>query len=73
MKKTIFIALSALMLVACGEKAQTAGGVKQDAPPYSGTGKPFADSGWKQGDETSWAAHLKTRAQNSQNEYTRVN
>lgn len=73
MKKTIFIALSALMLVACGEKAQTAGGVKQDAQPYNGTGTSFVSPGWKQGDEASWVAHLKARAQNSQNEYSRVN
>jgi len=29
--------------------------------------------GWKAGDKTSWEQHLKTRAQQGQNEYTKVN
>ena len=46
---------------------------KQDAPAYSGTGKPYVDAGWKPGDKASWESHLKARGQNSQNEYTKTN
>ncbi len=73
MKKTICIIASAFLLVACGEVDQTAGGAKQDAAPYSGTGKAYVDPGWKAGDKTSWEAHLKARGQGGQNEYNRVN
>lgn len=73
MKKTLIIAGAALMLAACGEQAQTLGGVKQDAAPYTGTGKAYTDPGWKAGDKTSWESHLKVRGQNGQNEYNRVN
>jgi len=64
---------AAALLAACGEKPQTIGGAKQDAAPYSGTGKPFVDAGWKPGDKASWESHLKARGQNSQNEYTKTN
>jgi major membrane immunogen (membrane-anchored lipoprotein) len=73
MKKTLFFVSAALMLTACGEKAQTAGDARQDAAAYTGTGKPFADQAWKQGDKASWESHLKARGQNSQNEYSRTN
>jgi len=73
MKKTVLIISAALLLGACGEKAQTIGGARQDVPAYNGTGKPFVASGWKQGDKTSWESQLKARGQNSQNEYNRVN
>ena len=71
--KRAWIAVAAVaLLAACGEKPQTAGGAKQDAAPYSGTGKSFVDAGWKQGDKTSWESHLKARGMNSQNEYNRT-
>lgn len=73
MKQVFFIMVAAAMLSACGETPQTASGVKQDAAPYSGTGKAFAEKGWKQGDKTSWESHLKTRAQNTQNDYSKTN
>ncbi len=73
MKNTLIVVSAAFMLCACGEKAQTAGGARQDAAPYTGTGKPFADQTWKQGDKTSWESHLKARGQNTQNEYSRTN
>jgi hypothetical protein len=60
-------------LAACGEKPQTLdSGVKQDAAAFQGTGTPFAAPGWKQGDKTSWEQQLKTRAQNGQNDYAKV-
>jgi len=73
MKKTLMLIAAAAALVACGEKPQTIGGAKQDVAPYSGTGKPFVDAGWKPGDKASWESHLKARGQNSQNEYTKTN
>lgn len=75
MKKLMLIvaAASLSLLAACGEAPQTAGGAKQDAAPYSGTGKAFMTSGWKQGDKTSWESQLKARGQNSQNEYSKTN
>jgi major membrane immunogen (membrane-anchored lipoprotein) len=73
MKKTILIIGAITLLAACGDKAQTAGGAKQDAAPYTGTGKAFVDAGWKQGDKTSWESHLKARGQNSQNDNLTIN
>ena len=73
MKTTLMLIAAAALLTACGEKPQTLGGAKQDAAPYGGTGKPFVDAGWKQGDKASWESHLKARGQNSQNEYTKTN
>ena len=61
------------LLAACGEKAQTAGGAKQDAAPYSGTGKAYTEPGWKAGDKASWESHLKARTQAGQNDYNKVN
>lgn len=61
-------------LSACGDKPQTLqSGVKVDAQAFQGTGMPYASPGWKAGDKTSWEQHLKTRAQQGQNEYTKVN
>ena len=62
----------ALSLAGCGEKPQTASGIKSDQPPYTGAGgSPFVDRGWTAGDKTSWAQHLRARAQYGQNEYSR--
>ncbi|MDP1656903.1 MAG: hypothetical protein Q8K91_08025 [Hylemonella sp.] len=73
MKTTPMLIAAAVLLAACGDKPQTLGGAKQDAAPYSGTGKPYVDAGWKPGDKASWESHLKARGQNSQNEYTKTN
>lgn len=73
MKKTLMMVAVVGLLAACGEKPQAAGGAKQDAAPYNGTGKAFVTSGWKQGDKTSWESQLKARGQNSQNEYSKTN
>ncbi|MDM0111567.1 hypothetical protein QTI66_05370 [Variovorax sp. J22R133] len=82
----LFVVLAAVALVACSEKPQTnAGGVKQDAPPWTGTGgtatsgvnpapgTPFSAPGWKGGDKLAWEQQLKARAQNGQNEYNKEN
>ncbi len=72
MMRAILLASAVVALAACGDREQTLGKVKQDATPYSGTGKPYTDPGWKQGDKASWEQHLRTRAQNGQNDYTRT-
>lgn len=59
-------------LAGCGEKPQTLGGVKNDVPAYQGADNKFVAPGWKPGDKASWEQDLKTRAQNSQNEYSRI-
>ena len=64
-----------VMLGACSsEPPQTLGSnAKVDTAAFQGTGKPYADSGWKQGDKGSWEQHLKVRTQMGQNEYAKVN
>jgi hypothetical protein len=59
-------------LSACGEKPQSLGGAKQDSAAYTGTGKAYVDPSWKAGDKASWESQLRTRAQNGQNDYTKV-
>lgn len=77
MKKLAFLTVTAaFLLAACGEVDQSLGratGAGSDAPAYAGTGKAYVDSGWQPGDKTSWESKLKTRTQNGQNEYTRIN
>jgi len=60
-------------LVACGEKPQTLGVNKSDISAYQGAQNQFVAPGWKVGDKTSWEQGLKTRAKNSQNEYSKTN
>jgi hypothetical protein len=73
MMRISFLICSAVFgLSACGDKAQTAGGVKGDVSPYLGVDNKFAAPGWKAGDKTSWEQALKVRTQNIQNEYTRT-
>jgi hypothetical protein len=59
-------------LSACGDKLQSAGGVKNDVAPYQGVDNKFAVPGWKAGDKTSWEQALKARTHNTQNEYIRT-
>jgi major membrane immunogen (membrane-anchored lipoprotein) len=73
MKQLMFIVAIAALLAACGEKPQTIGNAKQDAPAYTGTGKGFANKDWKQGDKASWESQLKARGLNSQNDYAKAN
>ena len=63
---------AAFCLSACGDKPQSAGGVKGDVAPFHGVETKYAAPGWKAGDKTSWEQALKTRTQNTQNEYTRT-
>jgi major membrane immunogen (membrane-anchored lipoprotein) len=69
----VVAAIAALAaLSACGEKPQTLGGVKGDVAAYQGVDNSFAAPGWKSGDRTSWEQGLKARAQNTQNEYSKI-
>ena len=68
---TLMVAVATL--AACGEKPQSLGLPKSDAPSFTGTGSNFAAPGWKAGDKAGWEQHLKARQQNSQNDYSRMN
>jgi major membrane immunogen (membrane-anchored lipoprotein) len=69
----VLVVLGAVVLLAaCGEKPQSAGGAKQDAAPYSGTGSAFVEKGWKAGDKVSWEQQLKARTQSGQNDYSKA-
>ena len=72
MKKIIFAVVMVAGLAGCSEPSQSLASSKSDSAPYTGTGKPFAEKDWKQGDKTSWDAHLKARTQYGQNDYTRM-
>jgi hypothetical protein len=70
----VVAALAVALLSACGEKPQEMGSaVRQDTAAFNGTGSSFVASGWKQGDKASWEQHLRARAQNSQNDYSKAN
>jgi hypothetical protein len=74
MKQILVLIAAAAALAACTEQPQTLNsGNRPDAAAFQGTGTPFAAPGWKQGDKVSWEQHLKTRTQNGQNDYTKVN
>ena len=73
MKHLLIATAAVLALAGCGEKPQTSAGVKSDKAPHTGTGKNFAEAGWKQGDRGSWEQQLKTRTVNGQNaDYVRA-
>ena len=61
-----------LALAACGEKPQTLGPRKGDQPAYAGPATAYTAPGWTPGNEASWSAELRTRAERGQNEYTRM-
>jgi hypothetical protein len=71
MRSILLICSAAFFLTACGDKLQSAGGVKGDVAAYQGADNKFVAPGWKAGDKTSWESALKARMQYSQNEYTR--
>ncbi len=72
MFKIIIATAFVLLASACSEKPQSAGGVKGDSAPYTGTGKAYAEKNWKQGDKTSWESAMKVRTQNGQNDYVKA-
>ena len=72
MMRLALLTAAVMVLAACGDKPQSAGGVKSDTAAVQGTSNAFNAPGWKAGDKTAWEQQLKTRAQAGQNEYNRV-
>ena len=72
-KRIVWVVFPLAALAACGEKPQTAGGVRHDTASFQGTGMAYTAPGWKPGDRGSWEQQIKTRAQQGQNEYAKVN
>jgi hypothetical protein len=73
MIKTLSLIVCVTLLTACGDKAQSMGGIKSDTPPSAGVGSSqYVSPGWKAGDKTSWEQQLRTRAQ-GQNDYAKSN
>jgi hypothetical protein len=73
MRTTLVMAAMALCVAGCGDKAQTLGpgsARKADTKAWEGTPSAYAAAGWKAGDQASWEAQMRARAQ-SQNEYSR--
>ena len=73
MIKLVSLFTLALTLAACGDKPQTLSGSRRDTAAFEGASNPYNAPGWKAGDKKAWEQQLKTRAQNGQNEYNRVN
>jgi hypothetical protein len=74
MTRAFILIAAACALVACTEKPQTiTSGNRSDVQAFQGPATAFSATGWKPGDKTSWEQQLKTRAQNGQNDYTKVN
>jgi hypothetical protein len=69
----IILAAAGALLAACGDKPQTATGIKSDTQSFHGTGMPYQATGWKPGDRNSWEQQLKVRTQMGQNDYAKVN
>jgi hypothetical protein len=70
-KTTVVLVSLAVVLAACGEKAQVAQTRKSDAQPWEGSSSPaFTVPGWKVGDQKSWEEEMRARTQ-GQNEYAR--
>ena len=72
MMRLVLVTAAVMALAACGEKPQTASGVKNDATAFQGAENKFVAPGWKPGDKASWEQGLKARAQNTQNEYSKT-
>ncbi len=75
MMRLVVLLASSVVLAACGDEPQSASGVKSDAASFQGVtgpGNAYNVPGWKPGDKTAWEQQLKTRLQNGQNEYNRV-
>jgi major membrane immunogen (membrane-anchored lipoprotein) len=62
---------AALLLVACGEKPQTAATLKADGRPWETAKTAYTAQGWTAGDKTGWEQQLRARSQ-GQNEYSRA-
>jgi len=71
-RSTVGLALLALAVAGCGEKAQTAGTAKKfDAKAWESSQATYLAAGWKGGDKAAWEAQMHSRVQ-GQNEYSRT-
>ncbi|MEO7056127.1 MAG: hypothetical protein ABI281_12815 [Caldimonas sp.] len=72
MRRAAIVAiLAAAGLAACGERVQTVPvgtAIKTDTVAWQVTDNGFVAPGWTPGNEASWAAQMKKRAQH-QNDY----
>ena len=66
----VLCSTAAILLGACGERAQTASHRKSDTKPWDGAQSAYAAPGWKTGDQTAWEEQLRKRSQ-GQNDYVR--
>lgn len=73
MIRVVLASSCVLALAACGEPDQGKRGVRSDTAAFQGTNMPYVAGGWKPGDKTSWEQQLKTRTQQGQNDYAKVN
>jgi hypothetical protein len=69
--RIVLAAALAAALSACGERPQTAATRKADGIPWEGAQKSHVAQGWKPGDQASWEAQMRVRAQ-GQNDYSRA-
>jgi hypothetical protein len=69
--RRLVAAVVVIVLAACGERVQTlpAGAAKKaDTPAWQITDNGYVAPGWTPGNEASWQAQIKKRAQ-AQNDY----
>ena len=67
----LLCSLTAVLLVGCGEKPQSAATLKSDGRPWETAQTAYTAQGWKAGDKASWEQQLRARSQ-GQNEYSRA-
>lgn len=74
--RSLLVAGAALLglafLGACSEKPQELKSKKADAASWQGTGGAYVAPGWSPGDQKSWEAQIRSRAQHGQDEYGRT-
>ena len=73
MRSTIAMAMMAACVGGCGDKPQTLGAAsakKADGKAWEASKSAYLAEGWKTGDQASWEAQMRARAQ-GQNEYSR--
>jgi len=71
MRSTIAMAMMAACAAGCGDKPQTASAAKKaDGKAWDMAQSNHVAEGWKAGDQASWEAQMRLRAQ-GQNEYSR--
>ena len=72
-RSTIALAMMAVFVSGCGDKPQSAGqgpAKKADGKAWEQSQSTYLAEGWKAGDQASWEAQMRARAQ-GQNEYSR--